>query len=101
VFVRAAETASVFPRTRMRPFSDARAARPQDDRRRREAVMATRIELRVDEVDGELVIQVEAPGLLPHEHTVVEAIVEDGVLEVRAPKAVTHVPGFHPEATPS
>ena len=63
--------------------------------------MATRIELRVDEADGELVIQVEAPGLLPYEHTIVEATVEDGVLEVRAPKALTHVPCFHPEATPS
>ncbi len=62
--------------------------------------MATRIELRVDEVDGELVIRVEAPALLPAEPTDVEATVEDGVLEIHARRPAVRVPGFHPEATP-
>ena len=63
--------------------------------------MTTRIELRVSESAEELVIHVEAPGLLPLEPTRAEASVEDGVLEVRVPHAAPHVPGFHPEAAPS
>ena len=63
--------------------------------------MGRRIEVRVDELDGELVIRVEAPGVLPLDADDVEAPIEDGVLEVRAPRVPTHVPGFHPDATPS
>lgn len=62
--------------------------------------MTTTVELRVEEVDGELVIRVDAPALLPTEPTTLEATVEDGVLEIRTPRRPTHIPGFHPEATP-
>ncbi len=61
--------------------------------------MATRIELRVDEVGEELVIRVEAPGLFVYDRPHVEASVEDGVLEVRLPAARPHVEGFHPDAS--
>lgn len=62
--------------------------------------MSTRIELRVTEDDGELVIYIDAPGLLPRDATHVEASVAGGILEIRLPQAATHVPGFHPEASP-
>ena len=52
------------------------------------------IEVHVDEVDGELVIRIGAPAEPADEGG------DDDPFEVREPRYVTHVPGFHPEATP-
>jgi hypothetical protein len=61
--------------------------------------MATRIELRIEEIGDQLVIHVEAPGLFRHDQPSVEATVKDGVLVIRAPLHRPHVEGFNPDAS--